>query len=460
MKEYIARTGRVQSWLDAPEHRYPVSCTIHVPTDSMSGEDGLESSFTFTSHALRHGAGVAVHLSELRPSGSDNGKGLISAGPCPFMKVYSTLNEVLRRGGYHKAGAVVAHLDANHADLREFIEMPRHEIPWLKRCVNLTQSWWDDMEVDLRESLLDGIRKGDIWLAKVKHDQYGRRIRFNVCLEVAILSRGTCLLEHCNLSKCTPDELPEAFVAVMEDLVDLHAKTGVEDSGEYLDPKDDRQVGMGFIGLANLLAQEQITYASFGEALHDVINNRDVPSTPAWRLASKFQEAISAAANVARAADMLRAFAIAPTATCAYRYQDARGYTTTPEIAPPIARDVDRDSGTFGVTSYAYPPDCEIAEEVGWQAYWNVSTGICKMLERTGLFHGYSFNSWSDQIQYDEKLIQDWLDSSLTSMYYSLQVQTDTQRKDSVTDLLDDDYKFIFDMEPDSSDNFCASCAE
>ena len=71
MRAKIARTGRVQSWLDEPSHRLPVSCTIVVPEDNM---ESIQDSWTFASYALRHGAGVAVHLSNLRPKGSDNGR--------------------------------------------------------------------------------------------------------------------------------------------------------------------------------------------------------------------------------------------------------------------------------------------------------------------------------------------------------------------------------------------------
>ena len=56
----IARTGRVQSWLDDNESRLPVSCTIYEVEDSMSGPNGIEASWRFVSHALRYGAGVAV----------------------------------------------------------------------------------------------------------------------------------------------------------------------------------------------------------------------------------------------------------------------------------------------------------------------------------------------------------------------------------------------------------------
>ena len=67
MKEKLARTGRVQSWIDDPSGRLPVSCTVFQVEDSIQGEDGIEASWRFVSHGLRNGAGVAVHLSKLRP---------------------------------------------------------------------------------------------------------------------------------------------------------------------------------------------------------------------------------------------------------------------------------------------------------------------------------------------------------------------------------------------------------
>ena len=37
----------------------------------------------------------------------------------------------------------------------------------------------------------------------------------NVCLEVFLKSRGTCLLEHINLGACRPEDLEGAFTAGM-----------------------------------------------------------------------------------------------------------------------------------------------------------------------------------------------------------------------------------------------------
>jgi hypothetical protein len=374
-------------------------------------------------------------LSELRPRGEENGKGLVASGPVSFAKIYSTLNEILRRGGVYKNGAVVCHLDLCHSDAREFIATPRSELPWVKRCINITEDWWQGCS--FKEELLHAIKSGDVWLNKVKHDKDGKRIRGNVCLEVYLPSRGTCLLQHVNLSACEYDDIPRAFAEGMSQLCELHGRTGVGDSGEYLPSETDRQVGLGMLGLANLLRRYGVTYEQFGVALDDYNNGKAV-RTPAYELVVALAQGIEQAAGIARVNNMVRAFAIAPTASCSYRSKDVDGFTATPEIAPPISRTVDRDSGTFGVQTYNYG-DVEIASEVGWDNYKRVADGIMTLLDRTGLLHGYSFNSWSDVVTYDNAFIEEWLASPQTSLYYSLQVMGDVQDKSSAYAALDEE---------------------
>ena len=66
------------------------------------------------------------------------------------------------------------------------------------------------------------------------------------------------------------------------------------------------------------------------------------------------------------------------------------------------------------------------------------------LYQSTGLCHGYSYNSWSDQVIYDEEFVNKWLQSPQTSLYYSLQVMGDTQDKTDAYAALDeadvDDY--------------------
>ena len=444
MSNLISRTGRVESWIEDPTSRLPVSCTTFVVEDTMEGDNGIEASWRFASHALRYGAGCAIHLSKLRPAGTTNDKGLVATGPVSFGKIYSSFNEVLRRGGAYKNGAIVLHLDLSHPDAVEFITANRSELPWVKRCVDIDEDMWKFATQTTKDALLYGIKSGDVWLNKIRYDNTGQRIYGNVCLEVYLPSRGTCLLQHVNLGACTLDNLQEAFVSGMSELCDLHGRTGVGESGEYLTPEVDRQVGLGVLGLANFLRRYNISYKDFGEALRLV--NRGFSATneagiAAWAL----QGAIFEASQVARDNHMVRAFAIAPTASCSYRSRDLDGFTCTPEIAPPIARTVDRDSGEFGVKQVKYG-DVEIASEVGWDAYKRVADEIMTMLDRTGLLHGYSFNSWSDVVTYNEAFIEEWLESSQTSLYYSLQVMGDVQDKsDAYAALADTDIDSYLD---------------
>ena len=440
--ELISRTGRVQQWLDNPESRLPVSCTVFVVDDSMEGPEGIEASWRFASHALRHGAGCAIHLSKLRPKGHENGKGLTASGPVSFAKIYSVLNETLRRGGHYKNGAIVAHLDINHPDILEFVQLPRDAAPWIKRTVDLDPGLWNSTPAHVKDAIIEGIKSGDIWLNKIKYE-HGQRIYGNVCLEVYLPSRGTCLLQHVNLSACTTRDIHKAFAQGMSELCDLHGRTGVGGSGEYLSSDVDRQVGLGMLGLANLLRRYGVTYAQFGDALLAVNNKMPHEAGDALEIAFALKEGIEGAAYIAKQNKMVRAFAIAPTASCSYRSEDLDGFTATPEIAPPIARSVDRDSGTFGVEHYDYG-DVEIASEVGWNAYKKVADQLMIMLNNTGLLHGYSFNSWSDVVTYDIAFIEEWLLSPQTSLYYSLQVMGDVQDKSDAYAALDkaevDDY--------------------
>ena len=58
-------------------------------------------------------------------------------------------------------------------------------------------------------------------------------------------------------------------------------------------------------------------------------------------------------------------------------------------------------------------------------AYKRVVDGICEMLHRTGLFHGYSYNTWSDVVQYTDEFVDNWL--SFTADQYVLLAPGDAE---------------------------------
>ena len=76
-------------------------------------------------------------------------------------------------------------------------------------------------------------------------------------------------------------------------------------------------------------------------------------------------------------------------------------------------------------------------------------------------------------VVYDRGFLNDWLESSQTSLYYSLQVLSDTQRKDDAYAALDESFKDMFGLNDEANDedneetvvcelttNVCSSCAE
>lgn len=446
--KYTAVTGRIEDWLKNPESRLPVSCTVLEAQDSMEGRDGIEDSWLFTSKALRYAAGVALELSNLRPKGSSNGRGLVASGPVSFCQMYSKLNEILRRGGIYKNGAITTYLDYLHPDAAEYLNATRNELPWLKRALYVDK---DFLTSPLLPLIRAKVEDGTVWLAKKRWDKNGNRLLSQVCLEILLRSRGTCLLAHVNLGQTPISAIPKAFADGMKFLCEIHGRTGVGESGIYLSPEEDRQVGLGVLGLANLLAIEGVTYLELVEAMEKCLNpwHWGFTTNRAEQIALAILEGFQLAAGVAEAYGMERAFTIAPTASCSYRYRDREGYTTAPEISPPnchpITKEVDRDSGAFGVVTYQYHPQTETAASVEWDTQYRLLKVWQRYMETTGLAHSISANIWDKQPITDEWL-KDWWESPLVTTYYRLITKQAVVDKSTVWN--------------QCSDDVCVACAE
>lgn len=429
----LAVPGRPFEYLHSDDDALlPVSCTVFSVEDSMEGKNGIEDSWIFTSRALRHGAGVAVDLSKLRAKGSKSrGSKLVASGPVSFLKFYNDFNDVLRRGGLYKNGAITAFLDWNHPDLLEFIsDTYIDEYPWVKRAVYVDQLIFN--KPDVLAALLEKVGKGTIWLAKKRHDLQGNRLYSNVCLEVLLPHRGTCLLASQNLGQYKIDTWSEAYLFAndyaesMEWLCHLHGLSGVSETDYYLPSRIDRQVGLGFVGLANFLAINEVSYKDFGYALTDRQS-----SDKARLLAEAFRMAYEKAAHTAYRFNMERAFAIAPTASMSYRHTDLEGYTLSMSLQPPLEYEVERDSDTFGTVEYEYNPKCELARNVDYQDMERIYCEFQAMMNDTGLAHTISADLWSTE-PVDFRWFSRFMLSSQVTTYYRTQVNQTALDKTSI----------------------------
>lgn len=451
--------------------------------DSMQkmerGGISIESSWDAFVKSALEGRKIVVDVSELRPSHSENGRGLTASGPKSFVliyeqiakyletgrvtdlgAIYSALNQTLRRGGLYKNGAVTLHIDYNHQGALEFIRSERKELPFARICLNIDEGFTSTKEdgsyaYDIDE-FLKKVVSGDVFLQKIKYCPISQERLFgNVCLEIFLNNHGTCLLAHENLGKLKIEEIADGIENGVEWLTEVHPITGVEKMGYYLPPSQDRQIGYGVVGLASCLAANEITYAEFNDALEYSLRIRGyeifepkyrvISNKKALELTEALYEGFQRGAAIGKAKNFHRVFTVAPTASCSYRSKDLLGYSCTPEIAAPIATSIERVSDAHDTVEYDYNPDCETADKVGWEEHWRLNCLWQTLMNSTGVAHSISTNWWVDQTVMDRSLIERFLKSPLWSLYYALPT-AQNQDKSEVIGAVKKDY--------------CSACAQ
>jgi len=421
-------------------------------------------------HAWSAGEGgydLQFDLSALRPPNTPNSVGMVSSGALSFgewiksayefgkksdieslLYFLSNFNGVLLRGGHYKGGAITTSMPVWNKSALDYLTLPKEAHPWLKKGLTLSSDYF---EYGLDELIIEKVNNGSLWLEKaVQQTTNGydwltsvdtgldERLRSNVCREIQITSKATCDLSHGNLGQIAYfNELPDMLVKTTRMLCTLKSM-GIQDTaGIYKKSSEDKQIGVGLIGLSNLLARFQITYREHVDSLNRVIKmvTKDkindacygfrILSKPefetdsdslAWWMIMAYVEA----SKVARSYGMERAFCIAPTANSSFRYTDLEGYSTSPEISPPISLEIERLSETLEDTDiFFYHPNAETAEQVGFHTYQGLVEAYQELFNVTGLGHSISFNIW-EPIDFT---FLDWFDNSeVLTTYYRITV--------------------------------------
>jgi hypothetical protein len=464
----FVKVGRAQTWEDntAEEKILPVSCTVLRVNDTMIHEDfqsqqldkvleSITGSWQFTAMATKYGAGISIDLSSLRAKGIVGRGGNISGGVSNFMPIFSAVIKGTRQGkGGQKKGAGLLYLNSSHADLIDFLELPLSFTPDVKRAVYLEESIFEKENADKLAAIIKAVDSGSIFLAKITYNKKGERLYSNLCTETLMKSRGTCILGQVNYGAfCydSPDlyeDITRGIVFSTHELMCLWAASekAVRGSNLFLDPREDKQIGLGGIGLANLLAFHGVKYKQFIQDLEDCLTS----STSYPTLASAIYDGYMAAGKIAQAEGFERAFAIAPTASTSYRNHDCQGFVTTPEISPPVAHSItkiSRRQTRDGFQDYQYPMNVELAgKDVSWQTYDRLVIAWQEMMDNTGLAHAISYNWW-DVKPVNRETLLGWFRSPLVSVYYrwptdveaSDKSRSDIQESEEITEFWDDE---------------------
>jgi hypothetical protein len=273
------------------------------------------------------------------------------------------------------------------------------------------------------------------------------------CMEILIKSRNTCTLGHVNLGLIdNPFKIPEAICDSMVDLINLWklAIPDITKCNYYDDPTNDPQVGLGLVGLANLLCNLGCTYLDFVIAMERIVNgyyeDGDSDSYPedinpvAYAIAISIADGYGLAMEVALETGLNRFFTIAPTTTCAFQYQDLNGYAVSPEISPPVAdlntkkvrRISERNGDGKGYEDFQYPPNIELAgHHVSWEVYDRLVNVFQTLMNDTSGGHTISYNWWlSKPVNYET--FTDWYKSVSQTIYYRWDEFSDQNSKVSI----------------------------
>ena len=266
-------------------------------------DDSIKSIYnTIIEEALtyKYGGGCGHDLSLLRPSGDAiNGTGGDSCGPTGFMNLFSENTNTIAQHG--RRGANMQTLRVDHPDIEKFITIKTGDINMVKYSnisVLLTHKFMDAVKNDTDFDLVfDGqvyetIRAKDLWdkiinsahasaepgllfwdtMTDYHNAEYcSPLVSTNPCAEQPLPDGGCCNLGAVNLERFVDEnqnfmveefkETVEIGTRFLDNVVDYNLdRHALEDQKK--NAMNDRRVGLGILGLGDMLVRMGIQYDS------------------------------------------------------------------------------------------------------------------------------------------------------------------------------------------------------
>lgn len=274
-------------------------------------EDNIESIFECAKKLARtysYGGGCGVDISGLAPRGARiNNAAKETSGAVSFMELYSLVTELIGQNG--RRGALMISIDCSHPDVegfvdlktdlnkvtkanisvrinREFMEAVKNDTPYRLHYTREATGEIIEKEINARELFRhiaevnwDYGEPGALFWDRVcewnllSHTEEFSFAGVNPCAEEPLPAGGSCLLGSLNLSEFVRDPFTDHASFDFEGLkqavrIAVRALNEVLEEGLPMHPlkeqrdsvNDWRQIGLGIMGLADMLIKLGITY--------------------------------------------------------------------------------------------------------------------------------------------------------------------------------------------------------
>ena len=266
-------------------------------------DDSINSIYETIIHealTYKYGGGCGHDLSILRPAGDNiNGTGGNSCGPTGFMNLFSENTNTIAQHG--RRGANMQTLRVDHPDIEEFIEIKTGDINMVKYSnvsVLLTHKFMDavtsdeDFDLHYDNKVYKTVRAKELWdkIILNAHNSAEPGLLFwdtmtdhhnaeycsplvstNPCAEQPLPDGGCCNLGAVNLDRFVDhnknfliEEFKETVTIAtrfLDNVIDYNMNRHALEE-QKMNANNDRRVGLGILGLGDMLVRMGIKYDS------------------------------------------------------------------------------------------------------------------------------------------------------------------------------------------------------